>query len=261
MSRGVIVDLDGTVYHGDSLLPGAGAALDSLRASGARLLFFSNNPTHDGGAYVERLREMGLGVDPGEACSAADVTVEYLQADHAGDAVFFIGDDGIADILSTNGVTLTDDPGAADVLLASWEPEFHYSDMVDALWAYDDDTTFLGTDPDRTFPSENGAVAPGSGAIINAVAGVIEAEPDRILGKPSPEATRIALDRLDVPPTECLVVGDRLSTDIAMGERAGMETVLVLTGITDRADLVGSQIQPDHVIDSLADLDTVLDES
>jgi HAD superfamily hydrolase (TIGR01450 family) len=261
MSRGVIVDLDGTVYHGDELLPGAREAIEYLRSIGADLLFFSNNPTHDGEDYVERLCELGVTVDSDEACSAADITVEYLRTNHADDVVFLIGADSVGEILARNGVTLTDDPGTADVLLAGWTPDFHYEDMVDALRAYDDDTTFLGTDPDRTFPSENGAAAPGSGAIINAIAGVLETEPDRILGKPSPEATRTALDRLGVPAAECLVVGDRLSTDIAMGERAGMETVLVLTGAIDRADLAESQIQPDHVIDSLADLDTVLAES
>lgn len=258
MSRGVVVDLDGTVYHGDDLLPGARTAVDAIRDTAESLLFFSNNPTHDGSSYVDRLRGFGLPVQSGEACSAADVTVEYLREHHADDRVFLVGADSIGALLRDSGVDLTDDPDAADALLAGWTPEFHYSDMVDALRVHDEGVPFLGTDPDRTFPAENGAPTPGSGAIINALAGVLETEPDRILGKPSSEATRVALDRLGVPPEDCLVIGDRLSTDIAMGERAGMETALVLTGATDRSDLAASPHQPDHVLESIADIETVL---
>ena len=260
MSRGVIVDLDGTVYHGDDLVSGAATAVDSLRDASESLLFFSNNPTRSGAAYVDRLADLGVTVRPGEACSAADVTAEYLRARHADDDVFLVGTDSIAEILDTEGVALTDEPERADVLLAGWSPDFHYDDMVDALRAYDEAVTFLGTDPDRTFPGENGLPTPGSGAIVNAVAGVLEAEPDLILGKPSRRATQAALDRLGVPASDCLVVGDRLSTDIAMGERAGMETALVLSGATTRADLADSDVAPDHVLDSIAEIDTVLSD-
>lgn len=260
MNRGVIVDLDGTVYRGDELVSGARTAVDLIRTESESLLFFSNNPIHDGTAYVDRLNDLGVPVEPGEACSAADVTVNYLDTDHADDAVFLVGAKQLQDILVDRGVDLTDEPAAADVLLAGWTPEFSYGDMVDALRVYDEDVTFLGTDPDRTFPSEGGQPTPGSGAIIAAIAGVLETEPEKILGKPSPEATATALDRLGVPAEECLVVGDRLSTDIAMGERAGMETALVLSGATDRTDLAESPVRPDHVLESIADIDTVLED-
>lgn len=257
MSRGVIVDLDGTVYHGDTLLTGAASAVEHIRSRCESLLFFSNNPIHDGSAYLDRLNGLGLSVEPGEACSAADVTVEYLQAEHATDRIFVIGAEQIGEILRKNGLTLTAEPNDADVMLAGWSPEFHYQDMVDAL-RVDESVPFLGTDPDRTFPSENGVQSPGSGAIIYALACVLETEPDRILGKPSPEATQAALDRLGVDAGDCLVIGDRLSTDIAMGERAGMETAVVLTGATDRSDLDTSEVRPDHVLESIADIDTIL---
>jgi ribonucleotide monophosphatase NagD (HAD superfamily) len=153
---------------------------------------------------------------------------------------------------------LVEGPAETDVLLASWTDGFHYRDMVDALRAVDEGTAFLGTDPDRTFPGEDGDPVPGSGAVINAVAGVIEREPDRILGKPSEIAVQAALERLDCPPSECLVVGDRLETDIAMGERNGMTTVLVRTGVSNERALERSAVTPDHVIDSLADIEGVL---
>jgi 4-nitrophenyl phosphatase len=256
--NGAVVDLDGTVYRGGTLLDGARDAVDRLRDGGLSLLFFSNNPTKDGAAYVDHLSELGVDVRPGEAASAGDVTTSYLRANHADDGVLFVGSDGLRDQLEAANLQVTNDPAETDVLLGSWTPSFDYRDMDAALQAVDDETTFLGTDPDRTFPRENGGIEPGSGAIIHSLAATVGKEPDAILGKPSEQALALARERLGVPPSECLVVGDRLSTDLALGDRAGMTTVLVLTGVTDRADIEASDVDPDYVIDSLGDIDEVL---
>lgn len=256
--NGAVVDLDGTVYRGGTLLDGARDAVDRLRDGGLSLLFFSNNPTKDGAAYVDHLSELGVDARPGEAASAGDVTTSYLRANHADDGVLFVGSDGLRDQLEAANLQVTNDPAETDVLLGSWTPSFDYRDMDAALQAVDDETTFLGTDPDRTFPRENGGIEPGSGAIIHSLAATVGKEPDAILGKPSEQALALARERLGVPPSECLVVGDRLSTDLALGDRAGMTTVLVLTGVTDRADIEASDVDPDYVIDSLGDIDEVL---
>jgi 4-nitrophenyl phosphatase len=256
--RGAIVDLDGTVYRGGDLLDGTSAGIDALRNAGTDVLFFSNNPTKDGDAYLGRLAELGVDVDGMAACSAGVVTTEYLLEHHAEDEVLLIGSDGLRTQLQDAGLALTTEPGRSDVVVASWTPAFDYEDMRTALRAVDDDTTFLGTDPDRTFPMANGEVVPGSGAVAGAVAAAVGREPDAMLGKPSETALELAVERLGVPPEECLVVGDRLDTDLAMGDRAGMTTVLVLTGVTDRADLVDSDLRPDYVVDGLGEIGTVL---
>lgn len=256
--NGAIVDLDGTVYRGGTLLDGAKAGVDRLRSAGLSLLFFSNNPTKDGSTYVEHLSNLGIDARPGEACSAGDVTTQYLRENHPNADVLFVGAEGLGEQLDAAGLALPEDPASADVLLGSWTPNFGYRDMDAALQAVDGDTTFLGTDPDRTFPRENGKVEPGSGAIIHSLAATIGQEPDAILGKPSTPALEMALDRLDVAADECLVVGDRLGTDLALGDRAGMTTVLVLTGVTDRSDVADSGVQPDYVIDGLGEIDEVL---
>lgn len=256
--RGAVVDLDGTVYLGGELLPGAPAGIDELRAAGVDLLFFSNNPLRDGESYVEHLRELGLDVGDGEACSAGVATTEYLLREHAGDDVLLIGDEALEHQLRDAGLSLTDDPDRCDVLVASWTTAFDFEDMKTALRAVDDDTAFLGTDPDRTIPVADDEVIPGSGSIIGSVAAVVGRDPDAVLGKPSDVARGLALDRLGVSPDDCLVVGDRLDTDLALGDRAGMTTVLVLTGVTDRSDVAGSDVQPDYILDGLGDIDTVL---
>ncbi len=255
---GVIVDLDGTVYRGDHLLPGVSDAIDTLRARDFSLLFFSNNPTKDGEAYVDHLSDLGVDVRPGEAYSAGVTTTEYLCANHANDPIMLVGAAGLRDQLLGAGLTLTTDPDETEVLVGSWTPEFDYEDMHLALRAVDDETTFLGTDPDRTFPQANGEIVPGSGAVVNSLAATVGREPDTILGKPSEAALDLVLDRLALPASECLIVGDRLSTDLRMGARAGMTTVLVLTGVSDRSDIAHSDVDPDFVIDGLGDIEEVL---
>ena len=256
--RGVLLDLDGTVYHDDNPLPGAPEAVDRLRERELSISFFSNNPLHGGQEYVERLQSLGIDARPGEACSSAVVTREYVDDHHAGDEVFVIGSASIRERIGRGRATVVGEPHDADVLLASWTDEFHYDDMIDALRALDAGTVYLGTDPDPTFPGPEGYPVPGTGAILRAITGVTEREPDRVLGKPSDVAIEAALDRLDHDPGDILVVGDRLETDILLGERAGMETALVMTGVTDDEKLAASDVKPDHVLDSLADVDSVL---
>lgn len=258
--RGAIIDLDGTVYRGGELLDGTQSGIERLREAGLDVLFFSNNPLKDGDAYVKRLSEMGLDVYEGEACSAGVVTTEYLSEHHAGDRIFCIGEEGLRNQFLEAGLTLTDDPATADVLVASWTPAFDYQDMRDALAAVDEETVFLGTDPDRTFPMENDRVVPGSGSIIGSVASVVGREPDAILGKPSEQALAAATDRLGVDPANSLIVGDRLDTDLRMGDRAGMTTVLVLSGVSSRADIETSDVDPDYVIEGLGEIESVLEE-
>lgn len=258
--RGAIIDLDGTVYRGGDLLDGTAAGIESIRDAGLDILFFSNNPLKDGEAYVDRLQQLGIDVNPGEACSAGVVTTEYLVENHKEAIIFPIGEDGLCEQFLDAGLTVTDDPSEATVLVASWTPAFDFDDMRDALNAAENDIPFYGTDPDRTFPMENDTVVPGSGAIIGSVAAVIGAEPDRILGKPSDAALNAALNRLGTDPEKTLIVGDRLDTDLTMGDRAGMTTVLVLSGVTDESEIADHEVDPDFVIDRLGDIDTVLDE-
>ena len=255
---GAIVDLDGTVYRGDTVLPGVSDAIDRLRTDGVDPLFVSNNPTRSGSTYVDRLRTFGLDVRDGEACSAGDATARYLARNHADDEILLVGTDSLGDQLLDAGLTLTTDPDETDVLVGSWTTEFDYRDMRAALRAVGPDTVFLGTDPDRTFPREEGEI-PGSGAVVGALAATVGREPDAFLGKPSETILELALDRLGAPPEECFVVGDRLGTDLAMGERAGMTTVLVRTGIGDTDDIADSDVDPDYVLDGLADIETILE--
>jgi arabinose operon protein AraL len=136
--------------------------------------------------------------------------------------------------------------------------EFDYETLSKALYALDDDTTFLATNPDRTCPTADGEI-PDCRAMTGAIEGATGREVDRVLGKPAETAMNAAMKRLDTRPERCLMIGDRLETDVRMGNRSGMTTVLVLSGATDRETVADSGIRPDHVIESIANIDVVLD--
>jgi len=253
--RGAVLDVDGTLIRGDEAVPGAPAAVRSLRDAGLKLAFVTNNPTRSPAAVAAHLDALGFDVAPEEVVTAGGVARDYLRRHHPDADVFVIGESGLRDQL--DGVSLTEDPRAADVLLASINRAFDYDDLRDALRALSTpDTTFVGTDPDRTIPGRD-ELLPGSGAILGAIEATTDREPT-VVGKPAAHAARATADRLGLDPAACLLVGDRIDTDVRMGAEAGMATALVLTGVTDRTAADGADPPPDHVVESVAALPAVL---
>ena len=254
---GAVLDVDGTVVRGDDPIPGAPAGYRQLREAGTETLFVSNNPTKAPPAYVDRLGAAGYDADADQVFTAGAVTTRYLRKHHAADELLCIGESGLLDQFAAAGLATTEDVDEADALVASIDREFGYEDLCTALWALERGIPFIGTDPDIVIPAPDRDV-PGSGAVISAIAGVAEREPDAVLGKPSDTAVEMVRERLPYPAGECLVVGDRLDTDIALGERAGMATALVLSGVTDEAAVAEADVSPDYVLDDLGDIGQIL---
>ncbi|AGB37462.1 HAD-IIA family hydrolase [Natronococcus occultus] len=252
-----ILDVDGTIVRGERLLPGATDGLAAIDAAGCGRLLFSNNPTRGSDHYRSKLEPHGIEVDPERVLTSATVSAAHLASAHPDAAVYLVGDERLESILEDADVELTADPEAADVVLGSFDSDFSYGTLWESLQALQNGAVFYGTDPDTTIPVDDGLM-PGSGAILAAMGAVGGREPDAILGKPSGVAAEAAIERLGADPKDVLVVGDRLDTDIALGERAGMETALVLTGITDEDTLASTSVEPDHVLDSLADVERLL---
>lgn len=256
--RGIILDVDGTVVRGADPIPGAAEGLAAVESAGLKRVFLSNNPTKLPSAYESRFAEAGFDVDAEEVFTAGTISTAYLQAEHPDDRLFVIADPGVDRQLLAADLTLTEEPEAADAIVVSMDREFDYQSLCDAIVALDEPIPFIGTDPDMVIP-QSGPDIPGTGAMLHAVEGVTGQEVDVICGKPSEFARRTVLDYLDLPPEDCLIVGDRLDTDIKLGSEAGMTTVLVRTGVTDDETLAASPINPDYVLDSLAGLEAVLD--
>lgn len=268
--RGALLDVDGTVVRGEQQLPGAEEGLAALADRGIARLFVSNNPTRRPEAYAEKLRNAGIDATAEEVLTAATTTVEYLRRNHAEGRVYLVGEQGLHEQLTAAGFTVDvagegavggdgTGPSAPDVAVVSIDRGFDYGTLLAALRVIRTKAVpIVGTDPDAVIPAAEGDV-PGSGAIIAAVADVAEREPAAVLGKPHSLTRELALERLDVPPESCLVVGDRLDTDIALGAASGMTTVLVRSGVTNDARLARAAVTPDYVVDSLAALPAVLD--
>jgi 4-nitrophenyl phosphatase len=257
--EGVVLDVDGTVVRGDEPVPGAVEAVERLRDAGLEVVFCSNNPTAARETYVDRLS--GAGFDPvaSEVVTAATATAAYLREHHAGESAYVFGEERVtARLREQTELTFESSPASASVVVAAIDYEFGYEDMRRAIREVDEQTAFVGTDPDPVIPTGDGP-APGSGAIVNALAGVLGREPDAVPGKPSATALELVTDRLGVSGERLLVVGDRPSTDIALGERAGATTALVTTGVTSETAAATAEPTPDHVCASLpAVVDRVL---
>jgi len=267
---GAIVDLDGTVWRGDDLLEGAKDGIEALRESGMDVVFVSNGTDIDRDAFDGRLDELGLSTDI-EVITAASATAEYLAEVHPGAEVFTVGQQPIAAELDAAGLSATDvtvaeerstgggstDEGPADVVVAGREPDLSEELLDRVLGTFDADTSFVATNTDRTHPVGDERVIPGAGATIGAIRGMTGEEPT-VVGKPEPRMAETATESMGIDPDECLVIGDRLETDIEMGNDAGMTTVLVLTGASSGDEIEELGIEPDHVIESLGEIETIL---
>jgi len=251
--RGFIFDLDGTVYLGEQLLPGAKAAVGALRAEGRRLTFLSNKPIQSRADYAAKLTRLGIPTAVDEVINSSYVLARYLAREAAGAACYVIGEPPLVAELRAAGLRPVDGP-AVDYVVVAFDRTFTYRKLDTALQAVRrHGARLIGTNPDRTCPVEDGEI-PDAAGMIAAVEAVTGQRVDPIVGKPSPITLAVALERLGLPEGECAMVGDRLETDIAMGKAAGLATVLVLTGITRPGDAAIAQWRPDHIIESLEDL-------
>jgi NagD protein len=253
---GFIVDLDGTVYRGERLLPGAGEALAALRASGRRVCFLSNKPIQSRADYAAKLTRLGVPTGLDEVINSSYVLARHLAREAPGARCFVIGEPPLVEELEAAGLAPVDD-ARVDYVVVAFDRTFDYRKLDVALQAVTrHGARLVGTNPDRTCPVEGGEI-PDAAGMIGAVEGVTGRRVDPIVGKPSPITLRVALDQLGLPAGECAVVGDRLETDVAMGRGAGLATILVLTGITRAGDPEIARWRPDHVI---ASLEALLDE-
>ena len=252
---GYIFDLDGTIYLGDDLLPGAARVVATLRRLERRLLFLSNNPTSTPETYAAKLTRLGIPVVPREVLNTVTTMVRWLKAHHPRATVFPIAEAPLIEALRAAGFRLSEDPAAIDVVVASYDRGFDYRKLqiaFDALW-FHRRARLVATNPDRYCPLPGGRGQPDAGAIIAAIEACTGVRCEAVTGKPDPFMLTSALAALDVPAADCLVTGDRLYTDIRMARAAGMPSALVLTGETTPETLAaaGPDERPDFVLDRL----------
>jgi HAD superfamily hydrolase (TIGR01450 family) len=236
LSRGYIFDLDGTIYLGGELLPGAERLIHTLRQLERKVLFLSNNPTSSPIAYAEKLTRLGIPASPHEVLNTVDTMVAWLLRYHPETTVFPVSETPLIDALSSAGIRMSTDPKEIDIVIASYDRTFNYQKLqiaFDAIRTYG--RAFLvTTNPDRFCPFPGGHGEPDAAAIIGAIEGCTGTTLRQNTGKPDRFMIDAAIDRLQLDAEDCVMIGDRLMTDIRMAIDAGMSSALVLTGETTR---------------------------
>jgi glycerol-1-phosphatase len=250
---GFLIDLDGVVWVGREMVPGSAEALRALIKAGKEVVFVTNNPAKPAAAYAERLREAGVPAEPDRVVTAGETTAR-LAAERAGEGAgaFVIGAPAFRETVAATGLRLLDGEAArqAAVVLVAGHRRFDYEELLTATFALRAGAALFATSRDPTMPMPGGAV-PGTGAVLAAVETASGATA-AIGGKPEPHLFELARERIGVAERVAMV-GDRVSSDIEGGRRAGLETILVLSGASSREEAEGAS-PPDHVVERLADL-------
>ncbi|MFF8941897.1 HAD-IIA family hydrolase [Streptomyces sp. NPDC014864] len=250
---GYALDLDGTVYLDDHLLPGADEAIARLRAEGARVVFVTNKPLDLAHGYADKLTRLGIPTSAEDVVTALDALVLYLRERHPQARVLTVAEPLVDSLLVDAGFTLGCEPEDVDIVVVSFDRTFDYAKLHAAYRAVRAGAAIVATNPDPYCPTADGGL-PDCAAMLAAIEACTGARAEAIVGKPSSHMARAFLDRLGVPASETAMVGDRLATDVAMGNTAGMAGILVLSGATTPSDLARSDVRPHAVVSSLRDL-------
>lgn len=250
---GFLIDLDGVVWIGREPVPGSAEALQELLAAGKRLVFVTNNPGRPPAAYAERLRGLGVEVDE-ERIVTAGIVAARLAGEAAGPAgsALVIGAEPLREMVAATGARVVAAPEAegAAVVVVSGHKGFDYAELRAAKAALDAGAELIATSRDPTMPYPGGEL-PGTGAVLAAVE-VASGRRATIAGKPERHLFELAAEQAG--GGRLAMVGDRISSDVEGGRRAGLETILVLSGTTSRGHAASADPPPDHVLDDLVGL-------
>ncbi|HNT74777.1 MAG TPA: HAD-IIA family hydrolase [Anaerolineae bacterium] len=259
--RGVICDMDGVLWRGNTPLPGLHEFFTWMHARNLKYVLVTNNSSRTPQMYVEKLAGMGITTTPEHVLTSSQGAADYLITVQPPDAaVYAIGGTGVMDALRARGFqVLTDDAtDQADYVVVGWDQQFSWRKLATATRLIRAGAQFIATNPDRTYPTEEGLV-PGNGAQVAALE-VATGQAPVMIGKPEPVLYEQALTRMGTTPETTLVIGDRLDTDILGGIRLGMSSALVLSGVSDAETLRASPIRPDRVFANLLELVQVWQE-
>lgn len=248
--QSLIIDMDGVIYRGDEAIIGAKEFIALLQRGGVPFLFLTNNSTRTPGQYVTKLAKMGIAIEESDVLTSAQATALYLERiARPGDRVYAIGEEGLRAALGEKYI-LTEE--GADFVVVGMDTGLTYEKLRVATLLIRGGARFIATNPDKTLPTEEGLV-PGNGASLAALEAATGVSPF-VVGKPEPAIFDLALARMGVGKEGVAVIGDRLETDILGGRRAGLSTILVLSGAASRQELENSPIKPDLVFENVRQL-------
>jgi 4-nitrophenyl phosphatase len=247
--RGFLLDMDGTFYLSDRLLEGALHFIDLLRGQKKEFLFLTNNSSKHRRQYAEKISRLGLPISEELVLTSGEATALYLKREHPEARLFVVGTPSLEEEFRQHGFQLVEQE--PDFLVLGFDTTLTYQ----KLWTLCDfvraGIPYLATHPDFNCPTETGWM-PDVGAMIAFVKAATGREPDLVIGKPNRLIVDAAAAKMNLPVNQLAMIGDRLYTDIALGQSSGIVTVLVLSGETKIEDLKDSPFQPNYTFQNLA---------
>ena len=245
-----LTDMDGVLVHEGQPVPGAPDFVNKLRTSGRPFLILTNNSIYTARDLQARLRRLGFDVPEAAIWTSALATAEFLNGQRPGGTAYVIGEAGLTTALHEVGYILSDhDP---DYVVLGETRTYSFEAITSAIRLINDGARFICTNPDPTGPSSEGAL-PAAGSVAALISKATGVEP-YFIGKPNPMMMRSALNTIDAHSETTAMIGDRMDTDVLCGLEAGLQTILVLTGISTRAESERYPYRPSRVVDSVADL-------
>ncbi|GJM40412.1 MAG: acid sugar phosphatase [Ardenticatenaceae bacterium] len=257
--QNLILDMDGVLWHGETPLPGLSDFFKTLRANDIQFVMATNNASKTPQQYVEKLAKFGVPVTEEQIFTSAEATGDYLLRTYpAGAKAYVAGDVGLVTAVQKRGFKLLSveevmGGETAVFVVAGFNPNAAYPVLAAGALLIHKGADFIGTNPDLTFPSEYGPL-PGAGSFLAFIEAGSGVKPT-VIGKPGPLIFQMAMQKLGGTPQNTAMVGDRLETDIAGGKAAGLQTILVLSGISQPDDVAkATDLQPNFIFDSIQEI-------
>ncbi len=249
--RAIILDMDGVLWRGTELIGDLPGLFEEMKRRGWKVLLATNNATRSIAQYVERFKELGITLENWQVINSGQAAAHYLKNCYPqGGPLYIVGEQGLVATLEEAGFYHSEDHPLA--VLAGLNRQLTYEMLRKSCLLIRSGVPFYGTNPDATFPSPEGLI-PGAGTVIGAIE-IASGVKAHLMGKPSPEMYRVALERLGTSPAETLVVGDRLDTDIIGGQVLGCRTGMVLTGVGTLEEAHQMAKPPDLIAEDLTGL-------
>lgn len=247
---GFICDMDGVIYHGNKILPGVREFVDWLQREKKNFLFLTNSSRSTPKELQQKLARMGLDVDESHFYTSALATAKFLSNQAPGCSAYVVGDHGLQNALFAAGITINEiDP---DYVVIGEPESFSYDNIVRAIRLVNKGAKLIGTNPDLTGPTESGIV-PGCRALIAPIE-MATKKAAYFIGKPNPLMMRTGLRMLGVHSEEAVMIGDRMDTDMIAGIESGLDTALVLSGVTTRAEINNFPYRPRLVLSGVGEI-------
>lgn len=244
----VLFDLDGVIFVGSTPLPGAQEVFDWLEQRERPYCLVTNNSTLTPRLYQEKLAAMGIRIPERAVYTSGLATAQYLKKEYPqGAPAYWIGEVGVTEALTAAGFWFDD--RHPELVCVGYDRQLTYDKLRIACLAIRAGARFIGTNPDRTLPTEAGLV-PGNGAALAALQTATDVTPT-VIGKPAPTMIDLAIERIGAAKESTVIIGDRLDTDVEAGASAGIGTVLVLTGVHQLADVPSAPVEPVYAVDDL----------